>query len=90
MREAVGALQEHIRQEGPMAILRTDGGGEFGGRFARPRIYMFDEDTGVLAVCNMHGVRKEETVALESDMMGKAEATSCSTCGRHQRMEYFF
>ena len=59
-----------------MAILRTDGGGEFGGRFARPRIYLFGEDTGVMAVCNLYGIRKEETVALESDMMGKAEAAN--------------
>ena len=59
-----------------MAILRTDGGGEFGGKAARPRIYMFDDETGVNSVCSAYGIKKEETVANESDMMGVAEAAN--------------
>jgi hypothetical protein len=70
--DAGAAFQELCRQEKPPAILRTDGAGEFGSR-VRKRIHIFGEDTGMLTVCSMYNIRKEETVAEDHDMMGVAE-----------------
>lgn len=66
------ALQTHCRQEGVMAILRADGGGEFGGRDAAVQVYIYGQES-VLAICSMYGIRREETVAEVHDQNGVAE-----------------
>jgi hypothetical protein len=69
------ALQAHCRQVKPMAVLRTDGGGEF-GHGARERLRLFDEETGVLDVCTMYNIRREITIPEDHDQMGVAEAAN--------------
>ena len=72
--DAGASLQAHCRQEGPMSILRADGDGAFGGKAASPKVYAFGDTTGVLAVCSMYGIRRQETVPEAHDQMGVAEA----------------
>ena len=73
--DAGAALQRFCHQEFVPMVFRTDGAGEFSKK-ARPRVYLFDDECGVLQVCATYGIQKQETVAEDHDQMGVAEAAN--------------